>query len=397
MEGYGEMGFAWLDYGPNQNRDGGSQEDSRVVFDLTRFVLEVEGEIPEAGLSFETEVEFEHGGTGAALELEYEEFGEFEQEVEKGGEVIVEEMYLRKTLGDRFAIKGGRFYVAMGLLSDEHRPTRFLSPTRPESETTVIPGVWDEMGLEGEYRHRWLRVRAQVVNGLDSTGFSSQYWVASGQQGRFEEIRATDLAVVGRVDVRPVSDVLIGVSGYRGGTSRNRPKPDLVRQCENESEDEVAPCGYVEAPVTIFDVHARVDLDPVLAQGVLLWGRLDNADDISERNARLSNLLGVLRTPVAEEAFAAWAEVGVNVLHWSRFGALNALSPFVRYEKYDTMYATRTDLFDNPRFEKQVISAGVSYRYEDAVVVKSDFRRRTFGSDDFRPETGVNLSAGFEF
>ena len=43
-------------------------------------------------LEFEAEVELEHGGTGTSLELDYEEFGEFEQEVSKGGEVALEEI-----------------------------------------------------------------------------------------------------------------------------------------------------------------------------------------------------------------------------------------------------------------------------------------------------------------
>ena len=42
-------------------------------------------------MRLEAELEFEHGGTGITMEFDkLEEFGEFEMEVEKGGEVIVE-------------------------------------------------------------------------------------------------------------------------------------------------------------------------------------------------------------------------------------------------------------------------------------------------------------------
>ncbi len=58
-------------YGENQNRGGGSQRDARLTFDTTRLVLELEAGLPEYGLDAEVEVEFEHGGTGAALELEF--------------------------------------------------------------------------------------------------------------------------------------------------------------------------------------------------------------------------------------------------------------------------------------------------------------------------------------
>ncbi len=34
-----------------------------------------------------TEIEFEHGGTESAFETEFEEGGEYESEIERGGEV----------------------------------------------------------------------------------------------------------------------------------------------------------------------------------------------------------------------------------------------------------------------------------------------------------------------
>ena len=75
-------------------------------------------------------------GTGAAKELEYEEFGEFESEVEKGGEVIVEELYVEKEFGGRFELKVGRFYVALGQLSYYYRPTDYLASVRSEVTTS---------------------------------------------------------------------------------------------------------------------------------------------------------------------------------------------------------------------------------------------------------------------
>ena len=46
-------------------------------------------------ISFKSEIEFEHGGTGSTIELDtQEEFGEFEQEVEKGGEVKLEQAHI---------------------------------------------------------------------------------------------------------------------------------------------------------------------------------------------------------------------------------------------------------------------------------------------------------------
>jgi hypothetical protein len=395
--GYGSLNFDWRDYGPDPTREGGSRDDSRVVFDQTRFVLDLEAEMP-AQLAFEAEVEFEHGGTGSALELEYEEFGEYEREVEKGGEVLVEELYLEKGFGEHVSARVGRFYVATGLMSSHYKPTDYLGAGRPESESTVLPAVWDEMGVDLTLDFDPVRGQVQLVNGLDSTGFSSQRWVASGHQSRFEQIRATSLAVVGRVDVEPVDGLVVGGSAYWGGTSANRPKPDLARECDGESSDrEVAPCGYVPGNVLIADLHVTLDLDPVRARGTVIWGNLENAETISERNRSLSNNLGVLRSSVSDEALAAWGELGVDVAPVFGLSERHRLEPNVRVEHYDTQFRPRESLEDNPRFERSIGAAGVAYTYRDVLVTKINWSHRWFGSSELNAENTVSLSQGLEF
>ncbi|HRE91474.1 MAG TPA: hypothetical protein PK095_20315, partial [Myxococcota bacterium] len=243
ISGYGDLQFAWHDHEPNQNRPGGARKDSRATFDTARFVLELEGHAPH-GFEFEAELEIEHRGVGAAMELEYEEFGEFEQEVELGGEVVLEELYLAKEFGP-LELKLGRFYVGVGLMAEITRPTAYLASVRPESETTVLPGVWDEVGLAAELELGCVELTAQVISGLDSTGFSSQGWIATGHQSRFELVSASDLAFVLRADWTPTPGLTVGASAYYGQTSRNRPKPDLVPDCPQGDDSEVAPCGYV--------------------------------------------------------------------------------------------------------------------------------------------------------
>src|SRR5690606_32195889 len=125
------------------------------------------------------------------------------------------------------------------------------------------------------------------------TAFSSQRWVAGGHQRRFELVRATDLAAVLRADVTRFEGLVFGASGYYGDTTRNRPKPDLVKACEEANEREVAPCGYVSAPLLLLDAHLSLDRGPWRAKALVMWGYLQNADDVSARNARLSNLLNV--------------------------------------------------------------------------------------------------------
>ncbi|MEZ4459533.1 MAG: hypothetical protein R3E66_07345 [bacterium] len=348
------------------------------------------------GFEVEAEIEFENGGTGATLELEYEEFGEFENEVEKGGEVVVEELYVKREFEGLGHIKIGRFYTAVGLLSAVHRPTELLAANRPESETTVIPAVWDEMGLEVAADAGPLTLTAQVINGLDSTGFSSQRWIASGQQTRFETINAQGLAGVLRVDARPADALLVGGSAYWGQSTQNRPKPDLALDCDVSDAAEVAPCGYLGGDVMILGAHATYDDRLVRARASLLWGRLENARQISERNRSLSNNLGVLRSEIAEQALSMWGEAGLNVL--SFFAPSDwRIEPHVRVEYYDTMFKVARGQFDPPRFERLVLAGGVGADYQDLVFTRLTARHRTFGDADIRSQLDVVFTTGFSF
>lgn len=396
LSGYGEIGFAFYDHGADQSLQGGSLDDRRIEFDTTRLVAVVEGELP-AGVEIEAEVEFEHGGTGSAKEIEYEEFGEFESEVEKGGEIVIEEFYVEKEFGRRFELKVGRFYVAFGQLSYYFRPTDYLGSVRSEAETTIVPGQWDEMGASLLTYLPRVRLTAQVVNGLDSTGFSSQFWVASGHQGAFETVRASDMALVGRVDVDATPHFEVGVSGYFGGTSRNRPKPDLIKDCPDPDEGSVAGCDYVNGRVTMADVHGRWVGYGLRGQFWAMWGHLRNAGQISARNDRLSNELGVARTPVGDNAIAVAAELGYDVAPHLGLNVGHKVEPFARFDYIDTMFDVREGLFDNPRFERTIIGLGAAYTYKNAIVTKVEVANRRFGSSDFRSENTVRATAGFVY
>ena len=94
--GYGEILFQHMDYGPDRyNYADGAQPDKRSLIGLPRAVFSFDYKF-RSDLIFSTELEFEHGGTGSAMELEYEEAGEYEMEIEKAGEVVFEQLHFTK-------------------------------------------------------------------------------------------------------------------------------------------------------------------------------------------------------------------------------------------------------------------------------------------------------------
>lgn len=357
----------------------------RNAMDLERLAIEPFYRVNH-WLRFEGEIEFEHGGTGVTVEFDpFEEFGEFETEVEKGGEVEVEKLQAVFTLHPALNVRVGRLYVPVGLLSSHDEPDEYFTNTRNETEVALIPTLWHETGVSVFGTVGRARYQALLVSGLDATGFSSANWVVGGWQKRFEQANANGLAVVGRLDVDVAPKGYVGVSGYFDNSASNRPKADLD----------------VPAHVGIVEGHAVVEHKGFKARGLLLYGHLQNSDAVSDANRNLSNNLNVKRTPVAQAALGWFVEAGYDVIpFFARHPAgpgRQSLDVYARYDWYDSMYRVVSDIFDNPRWERHAITTGINWRIHPTFLVKGEYSHRTLGLATANQENTVALGFGLLF
>ena len=380
--GYGELLVTTEFFGPDPNEEYDSSYHQTDV-DLARVVFFVGYRFAD-WLSFESEIEFEHGGTGAAMELEWDEFGEYEQEIEKGGEIVLEQAFLSARIGPYFGVKIGHLLVPVGLISTYHTPVLFSSVHRAESESHLIPSTWHETGAELSFKLKGLSVQAQGVTGLDSTGFSSSTWIAGGTQRRFESVSSNDWAAVLRVDYSGFRGLMFGISGYTSNTTRNRPKRDMYD---------------IKARVYIADVHLRYNYGPFRASALGMFGKLTNADLVTEKNSSLSQYLEVPRTEVASAAYAYYVEAALDTIGLFVPDSKHRLDVFLRNDGYDTMWkaADPDSGFDNPLLQRQVLTAGLNYFPHPRVVLKGEYVSRWINRDkDWgRRQHELNFSLGF--
>ena len=356
--GYGTVNYLNFDWETDPNR--------RDAVDAERFVFEIEHHFNDRWAA-EAEIEFEHGGTGATLELDkFEEFGEFEQEIESGGEVVVEELNLTYKQSDALNWQFGEMIVPVGLLNRAHRPRDYLTVQRPAAERALIPVTWHEIGVGLFGQKGGFSYQAMVVNGLDSTGFSARNWIAPGFQGRFEFINAESLAVTARLDYELAAGTVLGGSFYTGDTVENRPKPDLVG---------------VDGKVAIFTLDAVHERGPWTMRAQYLNGSLDDSEEITRANQSLSNNLEVKRTPVGSEAESVSIEAAYDVMPWFADIPGTSLEPFVRLASYDSQADTDGSVNDNPAWERDEWTIGINYVPFPDVVFKSDFTRRERAGD----------------
>ena len=116
--GYGEAVYKYNFYSDNMFRYSHAEKYADAKghgrVDLPHAVFMMSYDFGK-GWTFNTEVEFEHGGTESAVEVEAEETGEFEKEIERGGEVALEQFWLQKSfLDSKINIRLGHIIVPVG-------------------------------------------------------------------------------------------------------------------------------------------------------------------------------------------------------------------------------------------------------------------------------------------
>ncbi|OZC03541.1 hypothetical protein BSZ36_11450 [Rubricoccus marinus] len=375
IRGYGVINYAAYDWETDPAR--------RAAIDVERLVLYPTLQLAER-VALRAEFEIEHAGTGAALEFDvFEEFGEFEQEIEKGGEVVLEQLHVEFALRPAFGVRVGKVKLPIGLAAVNDEPNEYYTTTRGEAEATIIPSNWYETGVQAYGSLGRAAYVVSLVSGLDASGFSSANWVQRGGQSRFETVNADDLALHARLDWAPASGVRVGASGYVGDSAGNRPRPDLD----------------VSAVVAIGSVHGEVQRGALTLRGAALYGRLGNAGAVSQANRNLPNALGVRRTPVASAAYGVGVEAGLDLTQV--VPALRAsgdrLDVFARADAYDSMAEVTGAVFDNPRWQRTAYTAGLNWRPVEPVVFKAHLSRRVLGTGADRIEDTASLGLGFEF
>ena len=383
-------------YGAMNYYDFNWQTDSskRDAIDQEFFVAELKYHWTDR-IRLNVEIEFEHGGTGAALEFDrFEEFGEFEYEISKGGEVIVEEMNLEFDVLKKCTLQVGRVKVPFGTSFNRNEPTDYPTATFSEMETVILPHNWTDNGISlsgpiGQKRN-W-RYYIALVNGLDCSAFNSANWIMRGHQKRFELVNAENFAFAGRLDFSPNEKMKLGFSLYGGNTKDNRPKPDL----------------QVDTPLGIGVIHYQQQTSWVNINAMFFYGVLGNSEALTNQNRNLSNNLNVKRTPVAEAAIGGFAELEFPIIKKDPNALADShrvqLSAYGRADYYDTMYKTQGEVFNNPRWERISFSFGGVLKIIDEVQFKTQYIIRTVGApapssiDGGTQENTFILGFAFEF
>ncbi len=386
--GYGEATYSRNFYSDNYLRYSNPQDykdETHGRFDLPHVVLMLGYDFGK-GWSMGMEIEFEHGGTESAVEIEEHEGGEYESEVERGGEVALEQFWIQKSFCPEFNIKLGHMVVPVGATNAHHLPTEFFGVYRPEGENTIMPCTWHETGLSIWGRAGDWRYEAMLLPGLDSDRFGDKEWIKGGAGSPYEFKIANAMAGAFRVDNYSVKGLRLSVSGYAGNTFSN-----TLKKATAAIYEDVNGTVLIGAFDFLYDDHNWI------ARGNFDYGHLSDADLITRYNGSFSNDSPSKKASVASAAIASGVEVGYDLFGW--FGKKQQekgrkLYLFGRYEYYDSMFDTEATITDYEQYGRQRIAFGVNYYPMKEIVIKGEYSLGIMKSK-FDNEPAVSLGVAY--
>lgn len=369
---------------PSQHKD----DPGHGRFDIPHAVIYLSYDFGK-GWTMSSEIEFEHGGAGGAVEQEFEEAGEWEQETEKGGEVELEQLWIQKSFAPWANVRIGHFVVPVGLTNAHHEPLNYFTVYRQEGEGTILPCTWHDTGISFWGRAGKFRYELQLVAGLDAFLFDRDNWIQGGAGSPFEFKVANKYGFAGRLDYYAMPGLRFGLSGYYGRSMHNT--------YPNDKEGEGKPYDKVKGVVAVGAFDFTLNRANWIVRGNADYGFLGDAAKISEAkiNATASGS-PAKKSRVGKNAVALGIEAGYDI--FSQISKMRNSNQkmyfFGRYEYYDS-YVPAKNQPEYAYTDKQRVAVGINYYPMPQIAVKAEYSHR-FLKPAYNDEPSVSIGIAYQ-
>ncbi len=389
--GYGEAVMSRNFYSQHFNRyktpELYKDDKSHGRFDLPHVTLNLGYDFGH-GWTMGMEIEFEHGGTESAVEIDADEAGEYEAETERGGEVALEQFWLNKAFwGGKFNIKAGEIIIPVGEINAYHMPNNFFSVYRSEGEAKMLPNTWHQVGVSLWGRLKHWRYEAIFTSGLDAERFGHNCFVHYGATSPYEYKLGNVYAGAARIDNFSIPGLRLSLSGYYGYTFRNT---------ERKSS---ASYNNVTGALAIGSFGFELNRWNWIVRGNATYAHLDDASAMTtfmnafpkhtQQDGSPSK-----HSPIASNAYSVGLEAGYNV--FSQINCLRdkqSLYLFGRYEDYNTFAAgSQKAALKYDRVKRMAF--GINYSPIKQITVKGEYSKR-FLPHGYNNEPSFSLGITF--
>jgi hypothetical protein len=272
---------------------------------------------------------------------------------DEGGEIAMEQAFLKFNLNPKQYLVAGLFVPRIGILNENHLPVNFNGVERPIVETYIIPATWRELGVGfyGSANTLPLNYSVGLMNGLNSANFEHGSGI---HQGRAEgkNAFANNLALTASLQYL-VNDLKFQISGYTGGTvGLNKTNADSLG----------LKSGAFGTPVYLGEANVQYSKNGIAAKALVSYIAYPDAEKV---NAAYANNL-------AKTMYGAYAELGYDLLYSKQKKA--QFITFARCELLDLNSSIPSKGVYDGTLKQTHIIAGISYLPIPNVVVKADVR-----------------------
>ncbi|MGY8933693.1 MAG: hypothetical protein ACKVIM_05920 [Flavobacteriales bacterium] len=302
-----------------------------------------------------------------------------EIEIEHVEEVFVEQAFINYSVGDNISLRGGLMLVPMGIVNEYHEPTTFNGVERPSVDNKIVPTTWREIGVgvNGRLPDASLSYQAYIFNGFKSTELDGDevnglLKGSSGLRGgRQKGIQSTISSPTfsAKLDYYGILGLRLGLSGYFGKT---------------QADDAIQDLDGAIIGVSMVGFDARYKFKKFEARGQFIYASLTDTDlynDLTGKDLG-SGLMGY------------YVEGGYNVLP---IKAKQRLVAFARYEQYDTQASMEGNTQRNDAYNRNDLTAGLSYHIVNGVVLKGDYQFKNNALSGSTVNNQLNFGIGVWF
>ena len=402
--GYGEAAYTRNFYSDNVYRytdpKSYKNDPSHGRFDIPHAVIYISYDFGK-GWTMSSEIEFEHTGSGGAIEKEYSEGGEWEQEVEKGGEVELEQFWIQKSFGSFLNVRAGHIVVPVGLTNAHHEPLNYFTVYRPEGEATILPCTWHDTGISIWGRLGDFRYEVQMLAGLDAFMFDRENWIQGGAGSPFEFKVANKYGFAARIDNYTLPGLRVGLSGYYGQAMHNSYPHEFEGEDANGNKKTY---DGTKGRVAIGAIDFTFNRYNWIVRGNADYGYLDDAARISSIKANSGGGSSpVNKSEVGKNALALGIEAGYDI--FSQIPKLRSddqkMYLFSRYEYYDSYIPAASQSHAFNYTAKNRFAVGLNYYPVPEIAVKAEYSKRYFNKTTaagihYNDEPSVSIGIAYQ-
>lgn len=272
-----------------------------------------------------------------------------------GGEIAMEQAFLKFNLNPKQYIVAGLFIPRIGILNENHLPVNFNGVERPLVEELIIPATWRELGVGfyGSANRLPLNYSVALVNGLNSADFEHGSGIREGR-AEGKNAFANNLALTASLQYS-INNFKFQVSGYIGGT---------VGLAKRSADSLGLNSGAFGTPLYLGEADVQYSNNGFSAKALAAYISYPDAEKINTAYAN----------NIASGMYGAYAEIGYDWLYKKQKAA--QFITFARAEVLDlnsSIPAPPKAIYDGTEKQTHII-AGISYLPIPNVVVKADVR-----------------------